>query len=161
VDNGLLGANGFGRILIGKLQVIFPSTPSILELSASAEGTSVDFVGSPVPRVAMPPIVPMRIASEPQTDRAEEAMVAQRWERAREHRFQTIRAMRLLREVHERSLEQLRSLATLSVPLSQGDDTRVVGRLFLTATDVPPLATDEDEELTDRDAEGEVAEGED
>ena len=38
----------------------------------------------------------------------------------------------------------------------------IVGRLMLRAEDVPPLVTDEDENgLTDRDAEGSMDEGED
>ena len=38
----------------------------------------------------------------------------------------------------------------------------IVGRLMLTAEDIPPLVTNEDEDgLTDRDAEGSVDKGED
>ena len=65
-------------------------------------------------------------------------------------------------EVHDRSNRLLASLPTRSAPSSQGDDIGIVGRLMLTAEDVPPLVTDEDEDgLTDRDAEGSVNEGED
>ena len=86
----------------------------------------------------------------------------QRWDQARERRYQTIRAMRLLMEVHDRSNQLLASLPTCSAPLSQGDDIGIVGRLMLTAEDIPPLVTDEDEDvLTDRDAERSMDEGED
>ena len=65
-------------------------------------------------------------------------------------------------EVHNRSNQLLSSLATCSALASQGDDMGIVGRLMLTAEDVPPLVTNEDEDgLTDRDAEGSVDEGED
>src|ERR1700753_2196039 len=68
----------------------------------------------------------------------------------------------LLMEVNERSNRLLSSLPTRSAPMSQGDDMGIVGRLVLRAEDVPPLVTDEDEDgLTDRDAEGSVDEGED
>ena len=49
-----------------------------------------------------------------------------------------------------------------SAPSMQGDNMGIIGRLMLRAEDVPPLVTDEDEDdLTDRDAEGDVDEGED
>ena len=86
----------------------------------------------------------------------------QRWDQARERRYQMIRAVRLLMEVHNRSNRLLASLPTRSAPSSQGDDMGIVGRLMLRAEDVLPLVTDEDEDdLTDRDAEGSVDEGED
>ena len=86
----------------------------------------------------------------------------QRWDQARERRYQMIRALRLLMEVNERSNQLLSSLPTRSAPMSQGDDMGIVGSLRLRAEDVPPLVTDEDEDdLTDRDAKGSVEEGED
>ena len=70
--------------------------------------------------------------------------------------------MRLLMEVHDRSNQLLASLPTRSAPSTQGDDIGAVGQLMLRAEDVPPLVTDEDEDgLTDRDAEGSMDEGED
>src|ERR1700753_2890936 len=86
---------------------------------------------------------------------------SERWDQARERRYQTIRALRLLMEVHDRSNQLLNSLPTRSAPSSQGDDTLIAGRLFLTAEEVPPLVTDEDDGLTDRDAEGSMDDGED
>ena len=59
-------------------------------------------------------------------------------------------------EVHDRLNRLLNSLPTPFAPSSQGDDTLITGQLFLTAEEVPPLVTDEDEDLTDRDAEGDV-----
>ena len=86
----------------------------------------------------------------------------QRWDQARERRYQTIWALRLLMEVHDRLNRLLASLPMCSAPSSQGDDMGIVGRLMLTTEDVPPLVTDEDEDgLTDRDAEGSMDEGED
>ena len=64
-------------------------------------------------------------------------------------------------EVQDRSNQLLSSLPIRTAPSSQGDDTLIAGRLFLTAEEVPPLVTDEDDELTDRDAEGDVDVGED
>ena len=65
-------------------------------------------------------------------------------------------------EVHDRSNQLLSSLATRSALVSQGDNMGIVRQLMLTAEDVPPLVTDEDEDgLTDRDAEGSVDEEED
>src|SRR6201992_2010186 len=83
------------------------------------------------------------------------------WDQARERRYQTIRALRLLMEVHDRSNEYLSRLATRSAPLSQGDNRQIMGWLFLTAEEVPPLVTDEDDGLTDWDAEGDMDKGED
>ena len=64
-------------------------------------------------------------------------------------------------EVHDRTNEHLSRLAMPSVPSSQGDDMRVMGQLFLTAEEVLALVTDEDDGLTDHDAEGSMDEGED
>ena len=64
-------------------------------------------------------------------------------------------------EVHDSSNRLLASLPTRSAPLSQSDDTQIMGRLFLTAEEVPPFVTDEDDSLTDWDAEGDMDEGED
>ena len=86
----------------------------------------------------------------------------QRWDQARERCYQTIRALRLLMEVHDRSNQLLSSLTTHSAPASQGDDMGIIRQLMLTTEDVPPLVTDEDAEgLTDWDAEGSMDEGED
>src|ERR1700753_3631565 len=140
-------------------QVIFPSIPSTSELSDSTVAMNVFSVESQLHRVATPP-TPMT-ASAPPTDRAEELLRIQRWDQVRERRYQTIRALRLLMEVHNWSNRLLASLPMRSAPSSQGDDTLITGRLFLTAEEVPPLVTDEDDELTDRDAEGDVDVGED
>src|ERR1700753_3850974 len=154
-------ANGLGRILIGKRQAIFQSTQGILGLNESAEGMSVDSVGSQQPSVVTRPLVPTTVLERP-TDRAEDLLMIQRWDQAREQQYQTIRALCLLMEVDDRSNRLLASLPTRSAPLSQGDDMGIVGRLMLRAEDVPPLVTDEDEDgLTDRDAEGSMDEGED
>src|ERR1700753_4253550 len=154
-------ASGLGRILIGKRQAIFQSTQGTLGLSESGEGMNVDSVGSLPPSVVTWPLVPMTVL-EQQTDRAEDLLMIQRWDQARERRYQTIRALCLLMEVHDRSNRLLASLPTHSAPLSQGDDMGIIGRLMLRAKDVPPLVTDEDEDdLTDQDAEGSVDEGED
>src|SRR6201995_2332189 len=154
-------ASGLGRILIGRLQSIFPLTQGTSGLSESGEGMNVDSVGSQPHRVVTRPIVPTTVLG-PQTDRAEDLLMIQRWDQARERRDQMIRALRLLMEVNERSNQLLSSLPTHSAPSTQGDDMGIVGRLMLTAEDVPPLVTDEDEDgLTDRDAEGSVYEGED
>ena len=65
-------------------------------------------------------------------------------------------------EVQDRSNQLLASLPTHSAPSTQGDDMGIVGRLMLRAEDVPPLVTGGDEDnLTDRDAEGSMDEGED
>src|ERR1700753_3257700 len=159
VGNAPFAVNGLGRILIGKCQAIFHSTRGILGSSESGEGMNVDSVGSQQPLVVTRPLVPTTVL-ERQTDRAEDLLMIQRWDQARERRYQMIRALRLLMEVNERSNQLLSSLPTRSAPMSQGDDMGVVGRLMLTAEDVPPLVTDDDD-LTDRDAEGSVDEGED
>ena len=154
-------ASGLGHILIGKRQAIFQSTQDILGLSESGEGMSVDSVGSQQPSVVTQPLVPTTVL-EQQTDRAEDLLMIQRRDQARERRYQTIRAMRILMEVHDRSNQLLASLATHSAPSTQGDDMGIVGRLMLRAEDVPPLVTDDaEDDLTDRDAEGSVDEGED
>src|ERR1700753_1713311 len=151
-------ANGLGRILIGKRQAIFQSTQGILGLNESGEGMNVDSVGSQQPSVVTRPLVPTTVLERP-TDRAEDLLMIQRWDQARERRYQMIRSVRLLMEVNERSNQLLSPLPTRSAPMSQGDDMGIVGRLMLTAEDVPPLVTDEDG-LTDWDAEGGVDEGE-
>src|ERR1700753_3727419 len=154
-------ASGLGRILIGRLQALFQSTQGTLGSSESGEGMNVDSVGSQQPSVVTRPLVPMTVLERP-TDRAEDLLMIQRWDQARERRYQMIRALRLLMEVNERSNQLLSSLPTRSAPMSQGDDMGIVGRLMLTAEDVPPLVTNEDDDgLTDRDAEGSVDEGED
>src|ERR1700753_3284057 len=154
-------ASGLGRILIEKRQAIFQSTQGTLGLSESGEGMNVDSVGSQQPLAATRPLVPTTVL-ERQTDCAEDLLMIQRWDQARERRYQTIRAMRILMEVHNRSNQLLASLSMHSAPSTQGDDMGIVGRLMLRAEDVPPLVTDEDEDgLTDRDAEGSVDEGED
>src|ERR1700753_1581316 len=161
VGNAPFVASGLGRILIGKRQAIFQLTQGTLGSSESGEGMSVDSVGSPQPLVVTRPLVPTT-ALERQTDRAEDLLMIQRWDQAREWQYQMIRALRLLMEVHDRSNQLLASLPTRATPSSQGDDMGTVGRLMLRAEDVPPLVTDEDEDgLTDRDAEGSMDEGED
>src|ERR1700753_3713847 len=159
VDNALFVASGFAHIHIARLQVIFPSIPSTSGSSDNAVAMNVFSVKSQPHRVATPPTL-MTASAQP-TDRAEELLRIQRWDQARERQYQTIRALRILMEVHDRSNRLLNSLPTRSAPSSQGDDTLIVGRLFLTAEEVPPLVTDEDDELTDRDAEGDVDVGED
>src|ERR1700753_1296580 len=119
-------ASGLGHILIGKRQAIFQSTLGTLGSSESGEGMNVDSVGSQQPSVVTRPLVPT-IVLERQTDRAEDLLMIQRWDQAREQRYQTIRAMRLLMEVHDRSNRLLASLPTRSAPASQGDDIGVVG----------------------------------
>src|SRR6201990_3260558 len=154
-------AHGLGHILIGKRQAIFLSTQAALELRDSGVEMNVYSVESQPHRVVTRPIVPTTVLG-PQTDRAEDLLMIQRWDQARERRYQMIRALRLLMEVNERSNQLLSSLPTRSAPMSQGDDMGIVGSLRLRAEDVPPLVTDEDDNvLTDRDAEGSVDEGED
>src|ERR1700753_1892941 len=154
-------ANGLGRILIGKHQAIFLSTQAASELRDSGVEINVYSGESPPHRVVTRPIVPTTVLG-PQTDRAEDLLMIQRWDQARERRYQMIRALRLLMEVNERSNQLLSSLPTHSAPSTQGDDMGIVGRLMLTAEDVPSLVTDEDDGgLTDRDAEGSMDEGED
>src|SRR6201992_1845281 len=123
-------ASGLGRILIRKRQAIFQSTQGTLGSSESGEGMNVDSAGSQQPSAATQPLVPT-IVLEQQTDRAEDLLMIQRWDQAREQRYQTIRAMRLLMEVHDRSNRLLASLPTRSAPSSQGDDMGIVGRLML------------------------------
>ena len=48
---------------------------------------------------------------ERQIDCAKDLLMIQRWDQAREQRYQTIRALRLLMEVHDRSNRLLSSLA--------------------------------------------------
>src|ERR1700753_2006660 len=154
-------ASGLGRILIGKRQAIFQSTQGTLGSSESGEGMNVDSVGSQQPSVVTRPLVPTTVLERP-TDRAEDLLMIQRGDQTRERRYQMIRALRLLMEVNERSNQLLSSLPTHSAPSTQGDDMGIVGRLMLRAEDVPPLVTDEDDDdLTDRDVEGSVDEGED
>src|ERR1700753_4328446 len=154
-------ANSLGRILIGRLQAIFMSTQVTSELRNSSVEMSIYSVENQPHRVVTQPIVPTTIL-ERQTDCAEDLLMIQRWDQARERRYQTIWALRLLMEVHYRSNRLLASLPTCSAPSSQGDDMGIVGRLMLTTEDVPPLVTDEDEDgLMDRDAERSVDEGED
>src|SRR6201992_3544641 len=160
VGNAPFAVNGLGRILIGKCQAIFHSTRGILGASESGKGMNIDSVGSQQPLVVTQPLVPTTVL-ERQTDRAEDLLMIQRWDQARERRNQTIWALRLLMEVHDRSNRLLASLPTRSAPLSQGDNMGIVGRLMLRAEDVPPLVTDEDDDLMDRDAEGSMDEGED
>src|ERR1700753_2481729 len=161
VGNAPFVASGLGRGLIGRLQAIFLSTQAASELRSSGVEMNVYSVKSQPHRVVTRPIVPTTVSGQ-QTDRAEDLPMIQRWDQARERRYQTIRALRLLMEVHDRSNRLLASLPTRSAPLSQGDDMGIVGRLMLRAEDVPPLVTDEDEDgLTDRDVEGSMDEGED
>src|SRR6201992_2416192 len=101
VGNAPFAANGLGRILIEKRQAIFQSIPGILESSESGEGMSVDSVGSQQPSVVTRPLVPTTVLDR-RTDRAEDLLMIQRWDQARERRYQMIRALRLLMEVNER-----------------------------------------------------------
>src|SRR6201992_3857777 len=133
----LFGASDSARILIVRLQVIFPSMPAASVVSNSGVGMNVFSVESQPHRVAMPP-TPMTVSAQP-TDRAEELLRIQWWDQARERRYQTICTLRLLMEVHDRLNRLLNSLPTRSAPSSQGDNTLIVGRLFLTAEEVPPL----------------------
>src|ERR1700753_3423496 len=154
-------ASGFSRILIGRRQVIFPLTQDISGSSENVEGMNLDSAESQQPLVVTRPIVPMTVLERP-TDCAEDLLMIQRWDQAREQRYQTIRALHLLMEVHDRSNQLLASLPTRSAPLLQGDNMGIVRRLMLTAEDIPPLVTDEDEDgLTDQDAEGSMDKGED
>src|SRR6201992_1243634 len=161
VDSAPFVVSGLGRILIGKRQAIFQSIQGTLGSSESGKGMNIDSIGSQQPSVVTWPLV-LTTVLERQTNRAKDLLMIQRWDQAREWRYQTIRALRLLMEVHDRSNRLLASLPTRSAPSSQGDDMGIVSRLMLTAEEVPPLVTDEDEDdLTDRDAEGSVDEGED
>ena len=159
VDSAPFVASNSGRILIRKPQVIFLSIPANLELSDSSTGTNVSFIESQPHRVAMLP-TPMTASAQP-IDRAEELLRIQSWDQVRERRYQTIRVLHLLMEVHDRANEHLSRLTTHSAPLLHDDNTQIMGPLFLTAEEVPALVTDEDDGLTDRDAEGEVDMGED
>src|ERR1700753_3165852 len=143
VDSVLFVASGSARIHIARLQVIFPLIPSTSELSDSAVGMNVFSVESQPHRVATRPTL-MTASAQP-TDRAEELLQIQRWDQARERWYQTICALRLLMEVHDRTNKHLSRLATRSAPLSQGDDMWIMGQLFLMAEEVPPLVTDEDD----------------
>jgi hypothetical protein len=151
----------FAHILIARLQSLFQSTLEAWRSSGGDEGLNVYSVESQRLREGMPLTAVPTTASVPQTDRAEASVMIQRWDQARERRYQTIRALRLLMEAHTQATQSLARLVTPSAPSTSGDDMSIVGRLFLTAEDVPPLVTDEELELTDRDAEGEVDEGED
>src|SRR6201992_3513387 len=154
VGSAPLVASGLSRILIGKRQAIFPSTQGILGSSESGEGMSVDSVGSQQPSVVTRPLVPTTVLERP-IDRAEDLLMIQRWDQARERRYQMMRALRLLMEVHDRFNRLLASLPTRSAPSTQGDDIGIVGRLMLRADDGPLLVTDEDEAgPTDRAAGG-------
>src|ERR1700753_1355329 len=161
VGNTPFVASGLDRILIGKRQAIFLSTQAASELRDSGVEMNVYSVESQPHRVVTQRIVPTTVLGRP-TDRAEDLLMIQRWDQARERRYQMIWALRLLMQVNERSNQLLSSLPTRSAPSTQGDDMGIVGSLMLTAADVPPLVTDEDEDgLTDRDAEGSVDEEED
>src|SRR6201992_2376120 len=104
-------ANGLGRILIGKRQAIFLSTQAASELRSSGVEMNVYSVESQPHRVVTRPIVPTTVLG-PQTDRAEDLPMIQRWDQAREGRYQTIRAFLLLLKVHDRSNRLLASLPT-------------------------------------------------
>src|ERR1700753_3563385 len=110
-------ASGLGCILIGKRQAIFPLTQDTLGSSESGEGMNIDSVGSQPPSVVTWPLVPTTVL-ERQTDRAEDLLMIQRWDQARERRYQTIRALRLLMEVHDRSNRLLASIPMRSAPSS-------------------------------------------
>ena len=129
-------ASSFSFILIGRYQAIFLSTQAALELRDSGVEMNDYSVESQPHRVATRPIVPTMVL-EWQTGHAKDALMIQRWDQAREQHFQTIRALRLLMEVHDRSNQLLASLPTRSAPSTQGDDIGVVGRLMLRAEDVP------------------------
>src|SRR6201995_2687896 len=94
-------ASGLGRILIGRLQAIFMSTQVASELRNSGVGMSVYSVENQPHRVVRQPIVPTTVL-ERQTDCAEDLLMIQRWDQARERRYQMIRALRLLMEVQKR-----------------------------------------------------------
>src|SRR6201992_156120 len=113
VGNAPFMASGVGRILIGRLQAIFQSTQGTLGSSESGDRMNVDSVGSQPHRVVTRPLVPTTVSGR-QTDCAEDLLMIQRWDQARERRYQTIWAMRILMEVHDRSNQLLASLATHS-----------------------------------------------
>src|ERR1700753_99831 len=99
VGNALFVVSDSARILIVRLQVIFPSTLSTSESSDSAIAMNVCSVESQPHRVATPPT--QTTASAQPTNRVEELLWIQRWDQARERRHQTICALRLLMEVHD------------------------------------------------------------
>src|ERR1700753_4343260 len=119
VGSAPFAASGLGRILIGKRQAIFQLTQGTLGSSESGEGMSVNSVGSQQPLVVTRPLV-LTTVLERQTNHAEDLLMIQRWNQARERRYQIIRALRLLMEVQDRSNQLLASLPTRSAPLSQG-----------------------------------------
>src|SRR6201992_1114973 len=106
VGNAPFVASGLGRILIGKRQAIFQSTQGTLGLSKSGEVMNVDSVGSQPHRVVTQPIVPTTVL-ERQTNCAEDLLMIQRWDQAREWQYQTSRALHLLMEAHDRSKQLL------------------------------------------------------
>ena len=140
-------ASSFSCILIGRYQAIFLLTQATSELRESGVAMNIYSVESPQLGVAMPQTPVLMTTSEQPTDRAEELLRIQRWDQARECRYQTIRALHLLMEVHDRTNEHLSHLTMPSVPLLQSNDMRVMGWLFLTAEEVLALLTDEDERL--------------
>src|ERR1700753_3160951 len=97
VGSVLFVASGLGRILIGRLQAIFQSTQGTLGSSENGEGMSVDSVGSQQPSVVTQPLVPTTVLERP-TDCAEDLLMIQRWDQARERLYQMIRALHLLME---------------------------------------------------------------
>src|SRR6201992_3043012 len=86
-------ASGLGRILIGKRQAIFPSTQVASELRDSGIEMNVSSVENQPHRVVTRPLVPTTVLEQP-TDRAEDLLMIQRWDQARERRYQMIRAFR-------------------------------------------------------------------
>src|ERR1700753_1107958 len=104
VGNAPFVASGLGRILIGKRQAIFQSTQGTLGLSKSGEVMNVDSVGSQPHRVVTQPIVPTTVL-ERQTNCAEDLLMIQRWDQARERRYQMIRVLGLLVGGNERSTQ--------------------------------------------------------
>src|SRR6201992_1414475 len=130
-------ASSFSRILIRRYQAIFLSTQAASELRDSSIKMSIYSVESQPHRVATLQTPVLMMTLEQPTDCAEELLRIQRWDQVRERCYQTICALHLLMEVHNRTNEHLASLAMPSVPSSQGDSMRVMGRLFLTAEEVP------------------------
>ena len=76
-------ASGLDRILIGRLQAIFQSTQGISESSESVREMNINSIGSQWPLVVTQPLVPTTVL-ERQTDRAEDLLMIQRWDQARE-----------------------------------------------------------------------------
>src|ERR1700753_1923173 len=109
VGNAPFVASGLGRILIGKRQAIFQLTQGTLGSRENDEGMSVDSVGSQQPLVVTRPLVPTTVL-ERQTDCAEDLLMIQRWDQARERRYQMIRVLGLLVGGNERSTQLLSSL---------------------------------------------------